>query len=183
MRYLTKYFLLTVFIWGIFSGSFVFAVGLNEEQVNTGTTLASARISEVINDSAMLKLIVLDLAENLVGIGWSDREREGAGRDKLMKEAKKISSKYGFDATKGLRLDVTEVGGSAAGDIQGYVVLPNMWLEVVGFKNSARLPVTKFKSGRIIMSFKDLKIFFGEKTECLVDGKEYVYQSGSWFQK
>jgi hypothetical protein len=145
------------------------------------TTLAPANISEIINDSALLKLLVLDLSNNLCGIGWSDREREGAGKDKLIKEAKKISAKYGFDVMKtDLRSDVMEGGGF---NLEGYVKFSDSWFEVVNFKNSGRLPITEFKSGQITLIPKDLKVYFADKTECRINGKEYVHQGGKWFQK
>jgi hypothetical protein len=79
-----------------------------------------------------------------------------------------------------LRSDVMEGGGF---NLEGYVKFSDSWFEVVNFKNSGRLPITEFKSGQITLIPKDLKVYFADKTECRINGKEYVHQGGKWFQK
>ena len=168
---------------------------VNSQQIKSDTAIptpvtavqAPARVVEIINDSAMLKLLVFDLSQNLLGIGWTDRERGGIGRDKLINNAKKISAKYGFDVTKvNLRTDVYGPVGGSTFDFempQVYITVSDTWFEIVHFKNSERLPIVKFKSGKITLILNKLKVYFADGTECMVDGEEYMYRDGNWLQK
>jgi hypothetical protein len=144
----------------------------------------------VIDDMAKLGVLVIDKSKNLVDIGWEDRRKLwDVGKERIVKEIIAIGSKYDVNLSgyKGEVLVGTKEGG---GDLQGsegvvivYQVLPNEWCEIVSFPDQPKLPIVKFKSGKVIMSLKQMTVKYSPNTECLMNGRVFSYMDQKWVPK
>jgi hypothetical protein len=146
---------------------------------------ASAKISELINDSALLKLSLIDLAKNVLGVGENIRQELGFDQ-KLTKIIEKISAKYKMDLTTGgiYLVGIEKMGGIyQKGVALVHVSPPTWWSEIVRFEKPGSLPIVKFKSGRIVLDINSMSVSFSDQTECMINGNEYIYLEGKWVQK
>ena len=150
---------------------------------------APAKICELIKDTTTLKLILVDLKYNLLGLAWEDRDKYGIGREKLIEAAEKITSKYKIELAKiGFLPLVTNMGGEFKGSEHTGIVFiyaPEILIsEVVHLRDEhEKLPIVKLRAGKITLSLKSMSVSFTDKTVCVLKGKEYVFYKGKWFQK
>lgn len=167
---------------------FILSTPLNAEEkldkIKTVKTM-SFETGQVVSDYATLKLIILDLSVNILGIGWDDRENNGIGRDRLLHVAKKIAKKYAIDLDKNtFSRDMQETKSSI--DKNGpliYGVFPSEWSEIIRIEKSGKLPMVKFRNGEIILNLRTMSIKFKGDIECIIDGQEYRYRENNWFIK
>lgn len=147
--------------------------------------------SEVINDSATLKLLILDITNNVFGIGWSDRDALGVGRKKVIGSTEKITLKYGLDMMKlGYTIDAVTVSQGrreqqSNGEYSNLIIveIPNAWSEIVHLENYEKLPVTKFKKGSIVLLLDSMAVQFQDGMECMVDDKTYIFKNDKWLER
>ena len=143
-----------------------------------------SKASDLIRDTIILKLIMLDLNFNLVGIGWEDMERMGVPQDKLTDEVKRITKKYGIDLAKlGGSIDVNDMGGGVSEGLGVYVVIPDKWCNIISLEDSGKLVPVKFKSGSISINYTSMSVNVKDKTQCLINKNVYTYLNGNWTQK
>jgi len=168
--------------------SFVNSIKIALQDITLGEP-ASPKTSEIINDAATLKIISFDLYHNLVGLEWKDRERWGVGKEIVRKKGLKIAVKYKMNTKKLgtiLDYDIREIGGGV--DSSGYfasVTIPDSWSYIYRFDEYGNLPIVKFKSGQITLFYETMAVSFKDKTECMINNKEYIYNEGEgkWFEK
>jgi len=147
-------------------------LGLPEAQTPTHS------IQRTIGDAARLKLIMLDLDMNLLGVGWEDRDRSGIGRRRYQDSLSAITARYhmNIDKVHGY-LDVTSVGGFPTGI---FADAQSDWVHLLRLEDSGSLPTVEFRSGRISLSFAGMSVGFSGGTECLIDGKVYIWRDRGW---
>jgi len=147
----------------------------------------------VISDAAVFKLLLLDLGYNIVGIGWPDREALGAGKTAVETAWHKILSKYNMTPPYVFSNVMAEdndlptptglSGSKTENGVNIYLKLPEKWCEVLLVKQSGSLPDVKFRYGGIRINLKTMNVAFEDKTECVINGKEYVFSNGKWLEK
>jgi hypothetical protein len=146
-------------------------------------------ISEKIHDSALLKMLILDLQMNLVGVDWQSRENLGVGRTALRKTWEGLLAKYkhkGFDdffgpETKRDGPEALEVNGSCSQERCVLPLdLPDTWFELIPTAPTSNLPPVKFKSGGVVLDLKTMTVSFKEGTMSMVQGEQYRYSGGKW---
>jgi hypothetical protein len=150
-------------------------------------------ISAVVKDAALFKLLLLDLGYNIVGLGWSDREAVGAGKTAVETAWHKVLSKYNMTPPYVFSNVMAEdndlptptglSGSKTENGVNIYLKLPDKWCEVLLVKQSGSLPDVKFRKGGIGINLNTMNVTFEDKTECSLNGKEYSYNNGKWFEK
>jgi len=150
----------------------------------TSTQPASLSPATVIGDSARMKLAMVDVAYNIVGIGWEDREKMGCGKKKLLDSVIGIAAKYGhkdvleiltedpMDLPHGLR-----TGGVAEGtDVSMRIELPDdRWYQIVPTRPDAKMPMVSFRNGTLTLILKDMQAKFTPGTRAEFKDKQYVF--------
>ena len=164
-------------------------IGLDNELTDIPKYLHAA-----ITNSALVKIILLDLQFNIVGINWKDRDSRGVGESVLINNLKLLFSKYSISKEKilkgiGVSIDSTILNGAMQGQWKGdeerayaIISLPDSWQEVLHLNDCGSLPETKFKSGRIILSIRKgyVSVNFDNGTRCQIKGVDYVYSDFRW---
>ncbi|MFA6141756.1 MAG: hypothetical protein WC738_00480 [Candidatus Omnitrophota bacterium] len=154
---------------------------------------ADNKTAAVISDAAVFKLLLLDLGYNIVGLGWQDRGAVGAGKADVEAAWHKVLSKYNMTPNYVFSNVMPEdndlpnppglSGSKTESGVNIYLRLPDKWCEVLLVKQSGSLPDVKFKNGGIGINLNTMKVTFEDKTECAINGKEYIYNNGKWFEK
>lgn len=143
--------------------------------------IAARDIVQLIDDSAMFKLLWADMNYNLVGVGGGEREKHATQR---VTTIKKLVLKYGIPAEISWKSDIEKGwGGQTHPEEVGYVRIPNVWSEIIVLANAGRLPTVKFRNGKVVLVYTSVSIQYEEGTECMVKGREYHFQGGKWLQE
>ncbi|MFH1673210.1 MAG: hypothetical protein ABIF87_07280 [Pseudomonadota bacterium] len=147
----------------------------------------SDKTFRTVDDIAKLGVLVIDKSMNLVGVDWEDRGKWDVGENRIVKEIVAIGSKYGVNLTnyKGKILVGTRQGG---GNLLGgaplvYLELPDDWTEIVSFPDLPKLPVVKFKSGRVMLLLKQMVVKYSPETQCMINGKIFSRVDDKWAVK
>lgn len=153
--------------------------------VERSTVPVSFSPATVIGDSARMKLALVDLAYNIVGIGWEDREKMGHGKKKLVDFVGQIAVKYGhksileiltedpMDLPRGLRTGGTVEPPDAGMSIE----LPDdKWYHIVPTKPDAKMPMVRFRFGTLSLVLNDMQVKFTPGTRAEFKEKQYVFR-------
>ncbi|MFA6141754.1 MAG: hypothetical protein WC738_00470 [Candidatus Omnitrophota bacterium] len=145
----------------------VSSMGMADEAMNN--KVASPEISDVINEIALFKLSILGSP----GVSQINKIR-------LYGISTKIGHKYQINMGN-LKFTVDEESGLFVTPVGIDLMAPTM-TRIISSEDFSKLPEVKFK-GTITLSFDTMSVKFDDKTECEVNGKEYMFKEGKWFEK
>jgi hypothetical protein len=159
----------------------------------TTKVITSIPLKEQINDDAIMKLTILDKTYNFIGSGWSDREREGSGMKVILDFQKRIALKYGYTSLESClsnyeSSDLPEQIEGDGGNINGgyctfYLNDAKKYYYLIRWTDKSKLPSVAYRNGAITLNYNKSIASFKERTECLLNGKEYIFVEGNWQQK
>lgn len=137
-----------------------------------------------ISDSTLLKVLLLDYSENILGLGWQDRDRQGIGSTTIMGSITNLTARYSIaDPTKQKILTDMPVSlrRGGASDEKGdriYVSFDGGWHELLRFSNYGKLPPVKYYDAHLSVNLKSMTVTFGKKTRIMVEGRQYISVDG-----
>jgi peptidoglycan hydrolase-like protein with peptidoglycan-binding domain len=148
--------------------------------------------TKYLHDSMLLKMLLLDLQYDVLGMDWSDRKRFGLpSHQDFVSKLRGLSTKYKISLDEQLNnrkvwLDLPPKRGHGhyeSGKAMIATDLPDIWYEIVHFEDWGRLPIVKCKNGSVVLDINKLTIYFSKGTICLVGGKEYEYGISQWIKR
>lgn len=170
----------------IISFGILLTQGAMAKQENT----PSAHDISTISEMAKLKVALLDLHYNLLGLGWADRDRMNVGRQKLASICNPI-----LDRLIDKKINPSEIswlpnmpagirsGGSSTekGNIV-YISLPNdaKWYQLLACNTKGtNFPKVEFSGGGISINLDKATVSFWDKTMVKYKGRVYVYSKAT----
>lgn len=140
-----------------------------------------------IEDSTLLKLLLLDSAMNLLGLGWQDRESQGFGESALKKAIRKLAARYSVPDPFKQKVfedlpDAYRKGGSHTEEgPQWYLSFKGGWHELLRFQKPGKLPRVKYYDGDFYVHLDSMTVDFGNGTRIMIDDRQYIYLDGKLF--
>jgi hypothetical protein len=142
---------------------------------------------ELVAAATLYKMLMIDLSDNLMGMGWEDRDREGWGLKVLTKAMATLRKEYEFEhpaKNEDFELDMPTPmsgwgGAGSGGEPEISMTVPDEWFELFSFKNWGKLPIVKYRSGAIYVALKSLTVSFTDGMRILINGKEYTYKGSA----
>lgn len=136
-----------------------------------------------INDSTVLKLLLLDISSNLIYLDWQERERQGIGKTVIMGAIRKIAVRYNIpDPTNpGTVADLPECDVQGAVDKYGIrisVSFSGGWYEYLHFENPGNLPPVKYYNAHLTLYLKSMTVTYGEGTRVMLEDRQYISEGG-----
>ncbi len=152
----------------------IFSIGICLPRVLFADTvdeskLASSEIVATISEVATFKLAVL---------GYNKVAPQNSYTIKII--AMKFASKYKIDI-ENAKFTIDKDVGLFVTPMCIDMYLPTMTV-ICSVENAEKVPDIKFK-GEIKLPYDSMSATFSDKTECLFDGKEYMFLNGKWYKK